>query len=77
MGRTPGLEDSWRVASRYAGQTLLEKKIRTPQETIKLIDQVTARDVQRVAKDVFQPQNFNLALIGPYKDKSRFTKLLA
>ncbi|OGV89435.1 hypothetical protein A2Z41_00395 [Microgenomates group bacterium RBG_19FT_COMBO_39_10] len=73
---TLALEDSYNVASRYAAQLLLEKKIRTPEETMRLIDQVSVADVQRVAKDVFKPEKLNLALIGPYKDESRFKKLL-
>lgn len=71
------LEDSKNMASRYAGQVLLEKKIRTPKETMKLIDKVTPNDIQRVAKDVFSPKKLNLAIIGPYKSETRFKELLA
>lgn len=70
------LEDSQNVASRYSGQILLEKKIRTPEKTMELFDKVTPEDIQRVAKDIFQPKNLNLAIIGPYKDETRFKKLL-
>lgn len=70
------LEDSQNVASRYSGQILLEKKIRTPKKAMELFDKVTPDDIQRVAKDIFQPKNLNLAIIGPYKDKSRFKRLL-
>jgi len=71
------LEDSYAVASRYAGQLLLEKKIRTPEETMGLIDKVSAGDVQRVARDIFKPEKLNLVIIGPYKEEGRFKKLLA
>lgn len=70
------LEDSQNVASRYSGQILLEKKIRTPEKAMELFDKVTSEDIQRVAKDIFKPKNLNLAMIGPYKDESRFRKLL-
>jgi predicted Zn-dependent peptidase len=70
------LEDSKNVASRYLNLVLLEKKIRTPEETMKLVDQVTAADIQRVAKDIFRPERFNLALIGPYQSDRRFKRLL-
>lgn len=70
------LEDSWEVANRYACLVILEKKIRTPEETIALIDKVTPEDIQRVAKEIFQPKNLNLAIIGPYKNEARFKKLL-
>lgn len=71
------LEDSQNVASRYAGQVLLEKKIRTPEKAVELFDKVTPEDIQRVAKDIFQSKNLNLAIIGPYKDETRFKKLLS
>ncbi len=70
------LEDSKNVAERYLIQALLEKKIRTPEKAMRLIDKVTPEDVQRVAKDIFKPKNLNLAIVGPYKDESRFRKLL-
>jgi predicted Zn-dependent peptidase len=70
------LEDSQRVAGRYAYQVLLKDKIRTPQQTIEEIDKVTSDDVRRVAKAVFKPQKLNLAIVGPYQDREKFTKLL-
>ena len=70
------LEDSRAVAGRYANQLLLEKKIRTPKETMDLFDQVTPDDIQRVARAIFKPEKLNLAIIGPYKDEKRFKKLL-
>lgn len=70
------LEDSQMVASRYAYQLLLEGKLRTPAETMALIDKVTAKDVQRVANDILRAEKMNLAIIGPYKDEGRFKKLL-
>jgi predicted Zn-dependent peptidase len=70
------LEDSKQVAGRYASQLLLEGKLRTPAETMRLIDEVTAADIQRVAKNIFQPKKLNLAIIGPYKNEAPFKKLL-
>lgn len=75
-GMILGLEDSQRVAARASYQLLLEEELRTPQETIKLIDRVTAEDVQEVAGEAFKVKNLNLAIIGPYKDQDRFKKLL-
>ena len=69
------LEDSQQVATRYALQAILEK-IRTPKESIKLIDKITAEDVRSAAQELFKQNNLNLAIIGPYKDKKRFEKLL-
>lgn len=70
------LEDSHSVAQRYVLQLILEDKIRPLQQTIKLIDKVTTKDIQRVAKDIFRPENLNLAVIGPYNNEERFLKLL-
>ena len=70
------LESSDAQASFYTGQELLERKILTPEEIFKKIDQVSQDDILKVAKDIFQPQKLNLALIGPFKDKKTFEKLL-
>jgi len=73
---TLSLEDSNAVASFYGEQELLENKIRTPKQIITLVDKVTVEDIQRVAREIFVPEKLNLAVIGPYKDRSRFEDLL-
>lgn len=70
------LESSDARASFYAGQELLEKKILTPKEVFARIDKVRRNDVLKAAQEIFKPEKLNLALIGPYKDKKRFEKLL-
>jgi predicted Zn-dependent peptidase len=70
------LESSDAQASFIAGQELLEKKILTLKEIFKKIDKISQSDILKVAKDIFQPQKLNLVLIGPFKDKERFQKLL-
>lgn len=72
------LESSDAKAFFYAGQELLEKKILTPKEIFKAIDKVSVSDILKVADDIFQPENLNLALIGPFKKKEeeKFRKLL-
>lgn len=70
------LEDSFSVASRYAIQAVVEGKLRKPEEVLALIDKVTAGDVLRVAKRLLRPQKMNLAIIGPYRDQTKFEKLL-
>jgi predicted Zn-dependent peptidase len=70
------LESSDAQASFYAGQELLENKILTQKEIFKEIDKVSANDILKVAKDIFRPEKLNLALIGPFKDKEKFNKLL-
>lgn len=70
------LESSDAKAVFYAGQELLEKKILTPKEIFAKIDKITASDILKVAKDIFRPEKLNLALIGPFKDKEKFKKIL-
>jgi len=71
-----GMESSDEKASFYASQELLTNKILTLEEKFSKINKVTVDDIQRVAKDIFKPEKLNLALIGPFKDKKRFEKIL-
>jgi predicted Zn-dependent peptidase len=70
------LESSDAVASFFGGQEILTNKILTAEEKFAKIDSVTVEDIQKVAKDVFKPEKLNLALIGPFRDKKKFKKLL-
>lgn len=76
-GRTIlSMEESDEQASFYGFQELLTNKILTLEQKFAKIEAVTANDIQRVAKDIFRPEKLNLALIGPFKNKQRFEKLL-
>jgi len=70
------LETSDAQSNFYGLQEILERKIMTPQELFREIDKVSQNDILKVAKDIFQPEKLNLALIGPFKDKAKFEKLL-
>ena len=70
------LESSSSVASFFAGQELSVGKILTLEEKFAKINTVTADDLQRVAQDIFVDNKLNLALIGPFKDKKKFEKIL-
>jgi len=70
------LESSDSQASFYTSQELFKKEILSPEEIFKKIDRVTINDIKKVAVDIFQPDKLNLALIGPFKEKERFNKLL-
>ena len=71
-----GLENVHNVANSFAFQALLKQEIETPDQYLKKIKQVTAQDIQKMAKDLLIPRSLNLALIGPYKNKERLQKLL-
>lgn len=70
------LESSDAQAFFYGGQELLEKEILTPKEIFQKIDKVRDYDILKVAKEIFQPKNLNLALVGPFKDGEKFKELL-
>ena len=77
MGTTRlSLETSDEMAMWIGEQEILRKEILTPEQIFSKIKAVSAADLQRVARDIFQPAQLNLALIGPFKEKERFEKLL-
>ncbi|MFL5942355.1 MAG: M16 family metallopeptidase [Gaiellaceae bacterium] len=55
---------------------VLEHRLPDPDEALGKLDEVTADDVARVAKDLLEPGNLRLAVIGPFDDASRFEQLL-
>lgn len=70
------LEDSKEVNNLFGESELLLAKIDTPKAIYAGIDKVTKEEVVAVAKKLFVPERLNLAIIGPYKDQSKFEKLL-
>ncbi|MSU54502.1 MAG: insulinase family protein [Candidatus Staskawiczbacteria bacterium] len=72
------LDSSDAQASFFATQELMEGKLLTPEEKLKLVDKVTVADINKVAKDIFKPEKLNLSVIGPIeeKEKERLEKLL-
>ena len=73
---TLAFEDSREINSLYGESELMLGKIDTLEEVFSAIDKVSKEDVVRVAKKLFVPGKMNLAIIGPYKDQTRFLKLL-
>lgn len=70
------LEESHLLIQWLAEQLLLTKKIETLEEKIKKINAVTLNDIFRVTKKVINFQKLNLAIIGPFKDKNYFNKII-
>jgi len=70
------LESSSFVARFLVGQEVLERKIETPEELMKKIDAVAAKEVQGVAREIFVNEGLNLALIGPVKGEKQLLPLL-
>jgi len=70
------LESSDSKAEFYGIQEILEHRFFTPEQVYGKIDKVKSSDIQRVAKDLFQGKNLNLVVLGPFKEKKAFLKLL-
>lgn len=75
-GLVLGLETSNQWAGFYGSQEALEKNMMSPEDLVKKMQEVTAEQIQAVAKDIIKNEGLNLAIIGPFKDKERFEKLL-
>lgn len=70
------MEDTHSIAGWYGRQEILGDEILTVDDVTAAIDAVTAQDVQRVAKDLFRTEWMNLAVVGPFKNESRFVRTL-
>jgi len=70
-----GLETSNSWANYLGLQELLEKNISLPQRECALIEKVTLKDIKKVAREIFQPQRLNLALVGPVSSKEKLEKI--
>ena len=70
-----GLEQSDSVAEYYAHSEILGKEPTNPKDIYKGIEKVTAKQVQKMAKRIFKNKGMNLAIVGPHKNKSKFSKI--
>jgi len=70
------LESSDDIASFYGGQELLRRKIKNAEQKAAEIRKVTAKDIQKIANEIFRNSKLNLALIGPFKEKNKFLEIL-
>lgn len=73
---TLSLESSGAIAQNAASSLISVGKIRPLEEIMKGIDKVTAKDIQRVAKDILKTEKLNLAIIGPHLEKNRLLAIL-
>jgi predicted Zn-dependent peptidase len=71
------LEDSKSVAQFFGMKQLLENEIHSPTEVLKKFEAVTLEEVQAVAQDLIVQDQCRLAVIGPYRSKAKFQKLLS
>ncbi len=71
-----GFEASDEVAMFYIDQEVRKGKIMTLPEIFAQIDKVKEADILKVAKDIFQNNKLNLAVIGPHENPDRLMKIL-
>ncbi len=69
------LEDNQARLDWFLEQAAFKKETKTPNEAFKEIDSVTIAQVQKLAREIFDPKKMTLAVVGPYK-KSMEGKLL-
>jgi len=70
------LEDSFDVANYFGIKLLLEGKITDVNEHINKVNKVTYDEILNVAKQVFKPENLNMAIIGPVKEEKGLKEIL-
>jgi predicted Zn-dependent peptidase len=70
------LETSDSLANFYADQEISGFNLKTPQDFEKEIRAITAKDVQKVARDIFKDEKMNLAVVGDVKDSAKIGKIL-
>ena len=58
-------------ASFFATQEVMEGKMISPEEKLKLIDKVSVRDIKKVAEDIFRPEKLNLSVIGSIEESEQ------
>ena len=75
-GMVLNMETSDEIAMFLGGQEISLGKILTAGEIFRKIERVSAGDIKKLARQIFRPEILNLALIGPFKDKNEFLKLL-
>lgn len=76
-GRLALATESTNFLAQYFGtKFVLDREIETFEDYLKNIDAVTREDLQDVAEGLFRKEKFNLQIIGPFKDNTKFNKLL-
>ena len=71
------LEDTRAVMGWMGGQELLRNEVRTPEEVVGRIRGVTTDEVTAAARRYFGGAAYRLSVVGPYRSRARFEKLLA
>lgn len=74
---TLALEDTQSKLDWFLEQTAFKRDVKTPAQVFKELNTITAKQVQNVAKDLFQGNKLSLAVIGPYKSDKKFKQIIS
>ena len=66
-----GLEDTMDHMLWIGDSMLSRNKVKTRATVVKEFEKITRRDVKRVARAVFVPYKYNVAVIGPIEEKTQ------
>jgi predicted Zn-dependent peptidase len=70
------LDDSDSLANFFGGQKLFLGKFKNISEIVNIIKSISLNDIYQVLDRIVSKNKPNLAIIGPFKDKGRFEKIL-
>ena len=70
------MEDSRNVAGWLGGQEILTDNILMLEDVIRIIDDITAEQVQQIARDLINPEKTKIAIVGPVKDTSSVEQMI-
>ena len=70
------LEESMAVANFLAEQELLWNEIEDPEVIAGKYEKVTKEEIRNLAQELFKKETMNLAMIGPFKDETKFKEIL-
>jgi predicted Zn-dependent peptidase len=70
------MEDSRNVAAWYGGQELLQKTVLSPEEIFAHYDAVSLTDINNIARTLFRPENYHLAVFGPFRKDTQFKNIM-
>ena len=66
------MEDTRAVAAWGGAQELLHNEVRTVDQVVECVDEVTTEDVKGAANQFLDRDKLNLAVVGPYRSDKQF-----
>ena len=70
------MEDTRAVAAWGGAQELLHNEVRTVDQVVECVDEVTTEDVRQAADQFLARDKLNLAVVGPYRSDKQFQNVI-